>query len=145
MTTVPCLDAETTGAIGDWHDVARCAGHYGLFFGSDESRAKAFCALCPVWADCLETGMAEEHGIWGGLNRAERARVRRLRSRLVQDPGDGRNERDIRHLASRGLTVERLIAVLPVLPERLRSLADAAQSAPIPSPDPTTSGSASGE
>lgn len=38
--------------------------------------AKALCAKCPVRVTCLERGMDEEYGVWGGLTRAERKRLR---------------------------------------------------------------------
>ena len=39
-----------------------------------EARAKQICAECPVRVDCLEYSLeiSEPHGIWGGLNEAER-------------------------------------------------------------------------
>jgi WhiB family redox-sensing transcriptional regulator len=39
-----------------------------------ESQAKAICASCPVRRSCLEYALRirEPHGIWGGLNEAER-------------------------------------------------------------------------
>jgi WhiB family redox-sensing transcriptional regulator len=39
-----------------------------------ETRAKAICRSCPVRRDCLEYALRihEQHGIWGGLNEAER-------------------------------------------------------------------------
>lgn len=39
-----------------------------------EQRAKAICRECAVRAPCLEYAMSirEPHGIWGGLNEAER-------------------------------------------------------------------------
>lgn len=39
-----------------------------------ERRAKAICAQCPVQQQCLDYAVAirEPHGIWGGLNEAER-------------------------------------------------------------------------
>ena len=45
-----------------------------------EARAKAICADCPVQGECLEFALRvrEPHGIWGGLNEAER------RDRLAQ-------------------------------------------------------------
>lgn len=94
-----------------WQERARCAGAgLELFFpdGGDTRRAKAFCAGCPVWAECLAYGLEEDHGVWGGLNRAERARLRRLRQRLVVAPADPANAVDIRRLLAVGLTPERL-------------------------------------
>ncbi|HEX2699501.1 MAG TPA: WhiB family transcriptional regulator [Acidimicrobiales bacterium] len=42
-----------------------------------ENRAKDICATCPVRKPCLDyaLGIKEPHGIWGGLNEAERKRV----------------------------------------------------------------------
>lgn len=41
---------------------------------SRERRAKSICAECPVATDCLDHALRtrEPHGIWGGLNEAER-------------------------------------------------------------------------
>lgn len=36
------------------------------------SIARAVCERCPVWDFCLEAGMQEEHGMWGGLTEKER-------------------------------------------------------------------------
>jgi WhiB family transcriptional regulator, redox-sensing transcriptional regulator len=94
-----------------WQERARCAGvGLELFFpdGGDTRRAKAFCAGCPVWWECLAYGLEEDHGVWGGLNRAERARLRRLRHRLVVAPADPANAVDIRRLLAVGMAPERL-------------------------------------
>lgn len=94
-----------------WQDRARCAGAGSeVFFpeGGDTRRAKAFCAGCKVWSDCLIYGLEEDHGVWGGLNRAERARLRRLRNRLDVAPTDPANAADIKRLVSVGLVPERL-------------------------------------
>ena len=39
-----------------------------------ERRAKEICADCPVTKECLDYALSikEPHGIWGGLNEAER-------------------------------------------------------------------------
>lgn len=39
-----------------------------------ESRAKEICRTCPVKQPCLDyaVNIREPHGIWGGLNEAER-------------------------------------------------------------------------
>ncbi len=44
---------------------------------SREGRAKAICATCVVQRDCLDYAMRirEPHGIWGGLNEAERKQL----------------------------------------------------------------------
>jgi WhiB family transcriptional regulator, redox-sensing transcriptional regulator len=76
-----------------WQDRAACRGvDVRLFFGPDgeqrperenrEAEAKAVCASCPVQARCLDyaLGKSINHGIWGGLNKEERARERRRRA-----------------------------------------------------------------
>lgn len=42
-----------------------------------ESRAKRICSECHVRADCLDYAIRirEPHGIWGGLNEAERKQI----------------------------------------------------------------------
>jgi WhiB family redox-sensing transcriptional regulator len=47
-----------------------------------ERRAKAICATCAVRRPCLEYALKirEPHGIWGGLNEAERKRLLDARS-----------------------------------------------------------------
>ncbi|MGH9213060.1 MAG: WhiB family transcriptional regulator [Acidimicrobiales bacterium] len=101
-----------------WRNQALCA-HVAcdLFFAENAvARAKAVCALCPVWAECLAFGLHEGHGIWGGLTRSERARLRRLRSRLTDAPADPQNSEDLRRLALHSLwNVERLETALGFL------------------------------
>lgn len=69
-----------------WQDKAACRGpHSAIFFPPShferkddkearESRAKAICAACAVRRACLDYALRirEPHGIWGGLNEAER-------------------------------------------------------------------------
>lgn len=87
MRPAPTLDTS-------WHDHAACKSEDpALFFNSDESEegferaqreraARRVCASCPVSTECLRHALTrpEEFGIWGGLNPAERER---LRSRQV--------------------------------------------------------------
>ncbi len=75
-----------------WQQAAACRGeNSALFYPPSsferkdrrlerESLAKSICADCMVKPACLEYARrtAEPHGIWGGLNEAER---RELRSR----------------------------------------------------------------
>lgn len=75
----------------EWFDQAACAGRLELFFEPHyervearlkrESHARALCRSCPVQAPCLELGMSEAFGIWGGLNEAERGTEKRRRRR----------------------------------------------------------------
>lgn len=39
-------------------------------------RAKLICDKCPVKAKCLEEGLKEREGIWGGTTPKERRRIR---------------------------------------------------------------------
>jgi len=75
-----------------WFLQASCRGvDTKLFFSTDEEtnserlkreqRAKAFCAICPVTAECLEAGKNED-GIWGGKTRSERTGLTRHRQPL---------------------------------------------------------------
>ncbi|MCB1250515.1 MAG: WhiB family transcriptional regulator [Acidimicrobiales bacterium] len=72
-----------------WQIKAACRGpHSELFYPPQqferkdekvdrESRAKGICASCSVKRDCLDYALSirEMHGIWGGLNEAERKQV----------------------------------------------------------------------
>ncbi len=42
-----------------------------------EAKAKDICGTCPVSKDCLDYALSirEPHGIWGGLNEAERRQL----------------------------------------------------------------------
>ncbi len=72
-----------------WQAKAACRGPQAAVFFSPptferkdekeerEGRAKAICASCSVRGPCLEYAlrMREPHGIWGGLNEAERKQL----------------------------------------------------------------------
>lgn len=64
-----------------WVGDAACRGmDTNLFFpssGQSHAEAEAVCATCPVMEQCRAYGMADEHGIWGGLSERERRRKRR--------------------------------------------------------------------
>ena len=73
----------------DWQLRAACRGPQavvffppGTFERKDEKharevRAKEICRTCPVKTPCLDYAVAirEPHGIWGGLNEAERKQI----------------------------------------------------------------------
>lgn len=68
----------------EWQEQALCHGRLSLFFverNSDnrkldllpaERKAKALCVRCPVRRECLEYGIDEDYGIWGGTLPSER-------------------------------------------------------------------------
>jgi WhiB family redox-sensing transcriptional regulator len=76
----------TVRTLTTWRERAACRGpETALFFPpttaerrdereAREERAKAICCTCPVQQECLEYALSvgEMHGIWGGLNEAER-------------------------------------------------------------------------
>lgn len=87
MRTKPSLlDLLSDDLDMSWVDLAACRGvDPALFFpedGENASGAKATCRPCPVSAACLDFALAtnQDYGIWGGLNRTERARVRKSRA-----------------------------------------------------------------
>ena len=69
-----------------WQQRAVCRGPESVLFFAPtlpepraerrarEARAKAICAACDVKAECLDYALRirEPHGIWGGLDEAER-------------------------------------------------------------------------
>lgn len=44
-----------------------------------EHKMKAVCRACPVRVECLEYGLNEREGVWGGMTEVERRQVRRQR------------------------------------------------------------------
>ncbi len=78
--TVPAFNSP------DWHRRANCLGLNDDTMFGDTARArvrenvayiKSICADCPVQLACLEVGMNEDYGVWGGLTPAERQSLRR--------------------------------------------------------------------
>jgi WhiB family redox-sensing transcriptional regulator len=77
-----------------WQLKASCRGPQALVFFPPsyverkeerlgrEREAKAICRACPVREDCLGYALRiqEPHGIWGGLNEAERKQLLERRS-----------------------------------------------------------------
>lgn len=81
---VPLMEPELDGAeLGEWAVRSRCAGaDPGLFFPPRNDpglAARAICFGCEVRKQCLAYATANAHeifGIWGGLDRADRLRLR---------------------------------------------------------------------
>lgn len=63
-----------------WRSLAACRGmDPELFFpgrGEDLAPIRAVCRSCPVAGPCLEDGMYEKQGVWGGLSERERRGLR---------------------------------------------------------------------
>lgn len=80
----------------DWMDEGRCRGmdpdlfypHRGDMAGL--AAAQAVCAECEVRRACLDYGLGEKQGVWGGFSDRERRRIRRAR-RLPEPPEWGAN------------------------------------------------------
>ncbi len=72
-----------------WYGQAACRGtDVEVFFVEagnhrfpDWSQALRFCRNCPVREECLEAGINEEYGIWGGVTANQRKELRRQRRR----------------------------------------------------------------
>jgi Transcription factor WhiB len=68
----------------DWLDRAACRNrtdgvNIDTFFperGGDFSAPKAICATCPVTAECMEWGLREKYGVFGGTSERQRRKIR---------------------------------------------------------------------
>jgi hypothetical protein len=81
---------------GEWQVMAACRGVSApdLFFEQNSETARGrfdpdirnavrtICATCPVRLTCLEAGMNEAYGLWGGLLAAERLAIKRRRDEI---------------------------------------------------------------
>jgi WhiB family redox-sensing transcriptional regulator len=86
MTDINPIDL----ARPDWMQHAACRGMDAALFMPERgdidtlNQAKAVCQTCHVRLECLEYGLEEKYGVWGGM--AESAR-RKLRARRYQQTG----------------------------------------------------------
>ena len=73
----------------DWRDKAACleVGTEAFFPDPNDHsavrEAKKVCSNCQVSAECLELGLREFYGIWGGTTESERKNIRRRRKRVA--------------------------------------------------------------
>lgn len=69
----------------EWVDQALCREmDTATFFPGQHERASVvrackICKKCPVQDRCLEYGLEEEHGVWGGVSGRQRRKMRRSR------------------------------------------------------------------
>ncbi len=85
----------TSDGMTGWQFRAACRGEESaLFFAPNyfekrdqkngrEAKAKLICGRCEVRDVCLEYALRirEPHGVWGGMNEAERRAILRMRER----------------------------------------------------------------
>lgn len=100
-----------------WWERARCAGRgpSAVFFpadGGDDRQAKAWCTECPVRTECLDWGLEEAHGVWGGLSHRERRRLVRARTALQQRNASAEVEAMLTELVGAGLDAAQAQVVL---------------------------------
>jgi len=72
------LSGTVSESVSDpWRERAICPGEdpeiFFPVFGDPAIEARLLCTNCPVRLECLQYAMeADEHGIWGGLDREQR-------------------------------------------------------------------------
>ena len=87
MSGPPVIHSDLVLTGSRWRAQAACAGDDFLFFSDnkdDKERARAYCRMCLVQAECLDEAMRndERYGIWGGLDPDERRIAKRQKQRL---------------------------------------------------------------
>ena len=74
--------------MSEWIEKANCASYDpDIFFPERGGRktlllAKAICAQCLVQEECLEYGLMEKDGVYGGTSGKERRIIRRQRKAM---------------------------------------------------------------
>ena len=65
----------------EWKKHANCRGcDPDLFYPEKGGNApRKICLVCVVREQCLEAGLEEHYGIWGGTNERERRKIRKQR------------------------------------------------------------------
>lgn len=82
--------ADIVDALGDllalaqrpaWHQDAACRGEgpepWFPSRGVNAEHARAVCDECPVRQECLEAGLYEPAGLWGGTSERQRRQIRK--------------------------------------------------------------------
>jgi hypothetical protein len=70
---VECQTQPETFYPEDWHDLGRSTMMRDLA----TKTAKEICMRCPVIAECLQVGVYEDFGIWGGTTPDQRKKIRK--------------------------------------------------------------------
>lgn len=96
---------------------------------TDVEAAKAVCGRCPLKAECLDFGMGERFGVWGGLTPTERAALGQPRP---DSPATVRR-REVARLTADGLSsgqiAERLHTTVDIVVQDRARLEPAAERA----------------
>lgn len=70
-----------------WLEDAACRGaDTSLFYpqrGESSGPARMVCFECPVRAECLEVGLGEKFGVWGGRSERGRRKIRAERKAVA--------------------------------------------------------------
>lgn len=59
-----------------WKERAACRGRTDLFFSESPAKVAAaqwICKHCPVFDECAAASVDEQHGVWAGVNKSDRA------------------------------------------------------------------------
>lgn len=76
-------------SLRDGFEFAPCVGETDLMYDEErEAETKAICLGCTVVSECLDLGIREPDGVWGGKTPAERRTI--IRKRNDHRTGAGR-------------------------------------------------------
>lgn len=88
MTKLSKIRIKDNPIVDDWTSEAACAGKPVEWFYPDRGdttvKAKKVCRECPVKAECLEYGLSQAHGVWGGVSVRGRRKIVRERRRRAE-------------------------------------------------------------
>lgn len=85
MSAKACSAEQDQQVAETWKLMGKCRGLDPELFhpmrGDDRglAAARAVCRECEVRRACLDYGLTEKRGVWGGFSEAERRRIRRAR------------------------------------------------------------------
>ena len=91
------MQTKALPVMGDWSERAACRTKPTTWWYTnapndedyDYTAAAVVCAGCPVKEECLEfalaTPVSQDLGMWGGLRRAERLKIRQRRKQAAKE------------------------------------------------------------